>query len=393
MNPGEESYFCTGFLSAGIYKVGSSGNWYQTPLYVTNILDLAVHPGSSNTVVAAVAGNRHLSISTDGGGSWGDMVNSPTNCATVAYDPQNPQHIFAGFGWASRSNHAYQLDSSTDGGLNWILSGLLFTYEGTVSMGTTDIWVNPEDDQKMIVTVGSPYGGLFISSNGGASWGYVPEEIWVSTVAADPNDSERIYYGTFHRGYVYRSVNGGQYWMEISPVGDIFWEVRDIAVDLNATVLAATDVGLWSFDGSMWTKKSGLPTDDMTALAFDRSASPEILYAGTGDCGVFFSDDEGMSWKAFNEGLAAFHINTLAMSPTLPKMLYAGTAHSGVWQNDLTGDLCGGDFDHDGDVDGAQSVHPSSATPPVIRLPSLQPSLHGQILPPVTAYRSVVSTP
>ena len=278
---------------------------------------------------------------------------SPTNRAAFTYDPQNPEHLYAGFGWKYRTNTSYHLDISTDGGLSWTSSGSMFYTSGSISVGVTDIWVHPNDSQKILVTVGGPYGGVFVSSNGGASWGHVPSDFWASTVTADPNDPNRLYYGTFHRGYVYQSDNGGYNWMDISPVVDIFWEVRDIAVDLNAKVYAATDVGLWAGDEDVWEKIAGLPSDDITALTIDRSGNPEIFYAGTGDCGVFVSSDGGSSWNSFNEGLDVLHITKLAMSETVPKVLYAGTAYGGVWQYDFTAEACGGDFDSDGDVDGS----------------------------------------
>ncbi len=164
----------------------------------------------------------------------------------------------------------------------------MFYVAGDISMGVTDIWVHPDDDQKMIVTVGSPYGGLYVSSNGGATWADHPLEFWTSSIASDPNDPDRLFYGTFHQGYVGFSENGGYLWADISPGVDTFWEVRDIAVGINAKTYAATDAGLWTWDGLGWFKINGLSSDDMTALTFDRSANPETLYAGTGDCGVFF---------------------------------------------------------------------------------------------------------
>jgi uncharacterized protein (DUF1015 family) len=79
--------------------------------------------------------------------------------------------------------------------------------------------------------------------------------------------------------------------------------VRDIAVDLNGMVYAATDVGLWVGDEDVWTKIGGIPSDDITALTIDSSGNPEVIYAGTGDLGVFVSSNGGGSWNSFNEGL------------------------------------------------------------------------------------------
>ena len=352
MNPSKETYFCTGFISAGIYKVRSSGDWYPTRLNATNILDIAVRPESSNTVVAAIEGYRRLAISTDGGSSWGELVNSPTNRSAVTYDPQNPDRLYAGFGWEDRSSTTYRLDMSTDGGLNWASTGPMFYVSGNISMGVTDIWIHPDNAQKIIVTVGSPYGGVYLSNNGGTTWADHPLEFWASSIVSDPNDPDRLFYGTFHQGYVCYSENGGYLWTDISPGVDTFWEVRDIVVGADAIAYAATDVGLWTWDGFSWAKINGLPSDDMTTLVIGRSSDSEILYVGTGDSGVFVSDNGGSSWDEFNSGLGNMSINRLSISDTSPKRLYAGTSHGSVWQYDFSVDACEGDFDKDGDIDG-----------------------------------------
>jgi photosystem II stability/assembly factor-like uncharacterized protein len=356
MDAEEGGWFCAGFISGGIYRIHSSSIWYQTRMNATNILDVAVHPGSSTTVVAAIEGNYHLSRSTDGGKSWGEIINSPTNRSAVTYDPGNPQHLYAGFGWEYRTGASYHLDMSTDGGLSWTNSGLLFYSPGSISVRVTDIWIHPDNSQKIVVSVGGVDGGIYITGNGGATWAYLDYEFWASTVAADPNDFERLFHGTFHYGYVMLSDNGGNRWMDISPEGNLFWEVREIAVDEKSKVYAATDVGLWVCEGGAWAKTIGLPTDDVTAIVIDRSAEPEILYVGSGDSGVFTSNDGGDSWKVFNEGLDVLHVTRLAVSQTEPKMLYAGTAFGGLWQYDFTADKCAEDFDQDGDVDGSDLV-------------------------------------
>jgi hypothetical protein len=52
---------------------------------------------------------------------------------------------------------------------------------------------------------------------------------------------------------------------------------------------------------------------------------------GTGEDGVFVSQDGGSTWIDFNEDLGNLSINKLAISASQPKMLYAGTAYGGVW--------------------------------------------------------------
>jgi len=107
--------------------------------------------------------------------------------------------------------------------------------------------------------------------------------------------------------------------------------VRDIEVDLNSHVYAATDEGLWRWDGSDWTVLAGLPTDDIRALAIDNATSLGVIYAGTGENGVFVSQDGGSTWIPFNEGLGTLSITELVISTSQPKMLHAGTGYGGVY--------------------------------------------------------------
>ncbi len=75
---------------------------------------------------------------------------------------------------------------------------------------------------------------------------------------------------------------------------------------------------------------TGLPTDNITAVAIDRSTNPGVLYVGTGENGEFVSEDGGNTWVELNDGLENLSINVFAISDSEPKVIYAGTAR-GVW--------------------------------------------------------------
>ncbi len=68
----------------------------------------------------------------------------------------------------------------------------------------------------------------------------------------------------------------------------------------------------------------------VNSLAIDPSA-PAILYAGTYD-GVFKSGDRGRTWTPVNIGLASTYVSALAINPSAPATLYAGT-DSGVFKS------------------------------------------------------------
>jgi hypothetical protein len=68
-----------------------------------------------------------------------------------------------------------------------------------------------------------------------------------------------------------------------------------------------------------------------------------IIYVGTGNGGVFVSQDDGATWISFNGNFPDLPITKLRISAAHPKMLYAGTGSGGVWQISLTppGDVSG----------------------------------------------------
>jgi len=341
----QDSAVYIGLSEGGVYKSTdgvASWNFSTRGMNNTSIEGLAVHPTSSDTVFAAIKGDGHyLAKTTNGGTSWDYLPNIATNRGAVTIDPQNPSTIYAGFGWDGRSARAYPINKSTDGGQSWTWTGVLFSTWEYHYVGVSDIWVKPNDSSTILVAVagfGTSGGGVYKSTNFGAAWSRT-YSFWASTLAADPTSPEVLYFGSKQCGYVFRSTDGGSSWTNISPgapPGECWvWEVRDIEVALNSQVYAATDEGVMKWDGSSWTKLAGPSTDDITALAIDRSTRPEIIYAGTGEDGVFVSEDGGSIWNPFNEGLGNLSITKLAIGASQPRTLYAGTAYGGVWKSTI----------------------------------------------------------
>jgi len=324
----------------GIYKSGDGAeSWQIQNVIQTYIESMAVQPDDSKTVIACIESWGHYPAKTaDGGRSWSPIENLPLNSSAVAFDPSQPAKIFVGEGWHSGSFlYVYK---TTSGGQSWEKIRILYVFSGSVSVGVADIWIDPVNSNNILVAAegsGGLYGGggVYKSTNGGYAWTR-PFNLWSSALAADPYDSSIIYVGTAHNGYVFRSADGGSSWDSITPGGDWVWEVRDLAVDDNSHLYAATDEGLLKWDGFNWTKLSGLPEDDISAIAIDHYDDTEIIYTGTGKHGVYLSQDSGNTWTSFNQGLKCLSVTKLSVSNMKPKYLYAGTAYGGVWGRALT---------------------------------------------------------
>jgi photosystem II stability/assembly factor-like uncharacterized protein len=198
--------------------------------------------------------------------------------------------------------------------------------------GVSDILVSPVDSNVVLAAVegfGIDGGGVYKSSNGGASWSR-KHSFWITSLAVDPNHSNVYYAGAARYGYVYRSTNGGDTWSNIGPGGNyLAWEVRDIVVAANGDIFVAASNGLWHWNGTGWAELTALPTTDVTALAIDTSQG--AIYAGTGENGVYVSEDEGGTWSELNDNLDELSITKLALANAIPKTLYAGAQYGGVW--------------------------------------------------------------
>jgi uncharacterized protein (TIGR03437 family) len=204
-------------------------------------------------------------------------------------DPSNPQRMYYG---------TYRLYQSLDGGGLWqaISPDLTHAPPGTLANNSlytiSTIAVSPVDP-KTIYT-GSVSGAIFQTTDGGRTWNDRTAGLPLRAathMAADPVDPSTVYVtysGYFSAndpqpGHVFKSLDGGQSWMDISgdlpnvPVDDLV-----IDPDLPGTLYIGTDLGaMISTDGgNSWTVLgSNLPRVAVTSLVLHRPS--RILRAGT----------------------------------------------------------------------------------------------------------------
>ncbi len=162
-----------------------------------------------------------------------------------------------------------------------VTEGLLYA-----ALGETDIYGGP-----------APGGGLFTSGDGGASWTEVAafSGVHVAWIRQSPGLPEELWAGTmFDTGgdRVYRSVDGGESWIDVSS-DFFFFTVRDLLF-LEGTpgrCFAATDHGvLESTDGGdTWRERNegllvtGVGNDllSLNAYSIDADESAGTLAVGT----------------------------------------------------------------------------------------------------------------
>jgi len=174
-------------------------------------------------------------------------------------------------------------------------------------------------------------GGVFLSTNNGASWTQVNNGLTNTSVTALTVSGTNLFAGTGTGqggwGRVYLSTNNGTSWTEVDAGLPIGRPVSALAVSGTNLFdgIYYGGVFLSTNNGTSWTAvNNGLTNTEVRALA----VSGTNLFAGTYLGGVFLSTNNGTSWTAVNSGLTCTIVHALAVSGT---NLFAGTEFNGVY--------------------------------------------------------------
>src|SRR5205823_13538137 len=139
---------------------------------------------------------------------WSMLGPDGGDARALAYDPQNPEHIFLG-------TMAGKLFLSRDGGAHWTRLARLGGDDYVLDSGGID----PKDSDGIYVggwSVNSGNGGLFRSRDGGKTWQSLPglQGKSVRAMALASSDPKIIVAGAIDG--VYRSLDGGESRNQIS---------------------------------------------------------------------------------------------------------------------------------------------------------------------------------
>ncbi|WP_088340698.1 thrombospondin type 3 repeat-containing protein [Robiginitalea sediminis] len=209
---------------------------------------------------------------------------------------------------------------------------------------TNAIAVDPNNPD--IWYVGAPAGGIWKSTDAGASWTNLFDDfpqIGVSGIAIDPNDSNTIYISTgdddaadSYSVGVFKSTDGGASW---APTGlnpdntDISSLMNEIIIDpTNSNILwVATNTGLFkSIDaGVTWEQKQSGNIKDLKLKPGD----PNTVYAVTNS--LFYKSTDGETFTRIidNDLPANSGRLVLGVSPANPEVVYILSA--ATFQNDF----------------------------------------------------------
>ena len=288
----------------GVYKsIDGGSSWTNMGLKNSeHIGKIIVHPEDSDVVyVAAIGplwkagGDRGLYKTTDGGENWTAVltVDEHTGVNDLVMDPRDPnvlyavtyqrrRHVFTYVGGGPGSG----IHKSTDGGSSWtkINKGL-----PTTEIGRIGLSMSPADPEYLyaIVEAADDKGGVFLSTNRGASWEkrgkHVTSGNYYQEIIADPVDKHTLY---SMDTWMSVSKDGGK---TFKNVGEDYKHVDNhsmwINPENNQHWLVGSDGGIYeTFDAAKnWDYKENLPVTQFYKVAVDNDSPFYNIYGGTQD--------------------------------------------------------------------------------------------------------------
>lgn len=216
---------------------------------------------------------------------------------------------------------------------------------GNVGGRIRSIVIHPTTPNTM--WVGSVSGGIWKTTDGGASWQIQTDfltNMAVASMVIDPTNPNILYAGTgekvssynvFNRGNgIFKTTDGGTTWTQLANTADNteFWYVSRLAIspaDHNI-LLAATYYGIYrSLNGGVdWTQETdfGGCCDGMD-VDFNPSDGTKAV-AGTLQGGAWYSTNSGDTWTMAT-GLPGSGRAELAYARSLPSTVYASVNSNG----------------------------------------------------------------
>jgi len=317
-------------LDVRMAKTTNGGNsWSIDVPFHVDFHALAFNPQNSDHIL--LGGDGGIDVSTNGGNSWSEIPGLPvTQFYEIGLDPSNPERLYGG-----------TQDNSTPR----TLTGQLDDWD--VLFGGDGFYVIVDPTNPNVIYAEAQFGFLGKSTNGGASFnspvtnginGSEPTN-WSTPVIMDPNNTERLYYGT---NRVYRTENGASSWNAISPDltdgGPRLGTITTIAIAPTNTdiIYAGTDdshIWLSTDFGLSWNEVTApaMPYRWVTRVAVDPNDANVAYVAFSGlkwrdpEPHIFRTSDLGANWTDISSNLPSAPINAIAIDPIVQDAVYIGT--------------------------------------------------------------------
>ena len=345
----------------GIYKSGDAGRtWRHLGLADgQQIPALVVDPHDARRVLAAVLGHpyganteRGVFRSTDGGESWQRVLykDENTGAVDVAFDPANPQTVFAvlwaarqapweiGSSWTLSANNG--LYKSTDGGSTWrwITAGLPAAED---KLGRIGLGMSTSEPGRMYAVLGAAKGGgVYRSDDGGEHWRLVNADprLWgrdgdFNEVKVDPKNADVLYVANI---VTWKSSDGGRTFTAFrgAPGGDDYHRLWINPDDPDIILLAGDQGAIVTVNGgATWSSWYNQPTAQFYHVSTDNQF-PYRVYGGqqeSGSAGIVSRGNDGQITFREWRPVGAEEYGYVAPDPLHPDIVYGGKISRFDW--------------------------------------------------------------
>lgn len=345
----------------GVFKsINAAKTWknFSTGYTGANIYSISISDKKNTKIL--VNGRSGAFKSNNSGDSWKGLNISPVSYAeglASAIHPRKAKIIFIS------DEHQGQVYKSVTAGKAW---DLVFEHPGADASdannrhGAKEIVISKSNPDT--VYIGFSNDGLFSepesedftnsfgvykSINGGDSWVEANNGLEITTqnitalVVNSENENE-LYLG-LREGGLYYSEDGANTWTQISEPILSSNGVYAIAVDFskqeggaNTIYAAGLNTGICvSTDGGItWRQTLSTSEDQLIRSIVINPKNKSNLYAADWYSGIYESIDSGISWNLINTGLSNKAVNDLEISAD-GQMLYAATKGEGVFKLSL----------------------------------------------------------
>jgi Uncharacterized protein related to plant photosystem II stability/assembly factor len=294
--------------------------WRRANLYGADVRALIIDPVNPDTLYLGTSGGE-VYVSTDGAKSW---QNPRGGIPFPGYVVDNLVIDRSGRLWAAcwGAWGGGVIAVSEDGGRNWTRRDA-----GLEDFSVRAIAVDPHDADFILA---GGLTGVYRSTDGGASWEQISNQVNVESLAIDPRTRDRIYAGTWRQGT--RTDDGGKTWKLINNGMVLDTDMFSITIDrYNPDKVWVSTCG-WVYNtknrGENWARfRDGFNNRRIHDIELD-PCDKDSIYAGS-VAGLYHSHDGGRTWYVISD--ESLVVNTIALHPQRPDRVILGVEGDGVY--------------------------------------------------------------
>jgi len=337
----------------GIYKSTDAGKtWTHLGLRdAQQIAAIIVDPKDANRLFVAAVGHpygpnaeRGVFRSTDGGQTFQKVLykGENTGAADLAFDPSNPQTVYAVLWaarvapWEVRSGASFIASGSgvfksTDGGTNWhpLTKGLPSGEDG---LGRIGIAVAPSQSSRIYASVeAKKNGGVYVTNDAGESWKLVNADHRIGGsgpgamgIAVAPDNPDVLYVANTT---TWKSTDGGKTFVGFkgAPGGDDYQRIWISAENPQIIALSSDQGAVVSVNGgATWGTWYNQPTAQFYHVTTD-NRFPYWVYGAqqeSGSAATLSRSDFGQITFRDWHLIGIFEYGDIAVDPLDPNILY-----------------------------------------------------------------------